>query len=139
MTTADSFDSLMASLPERQAGLSRSVRATKEQEEEVLSGRNRIRRDFTHLGIHRRIATSKAGAKQQQLAHQFGMAQRDLLNLEAADREAEEIDLGQPECADHRGDIVGQVLHPIAWCSRRRGDAAAIEQDDFTSFGQAVR
>ena len=36
-------------------------------------------------------------------------------------------------------DIVCQVLYPIAWCAGRRGDAAAIEQDDFTAFGQTVR
>ena len=79
----------MASLPEREAGLFRSVRATKEQKEEVLSGRNRSRRDFKHLGIAPRIAASKAGAEQQQLAHQYGMTQSDLLSLEATDRETE--------------------------------------------------
>ena len=126
----------MASLPEREASLFRSVRATKEQKEEALSGRNRSRRDVKHLGIHRRIAASKAGAEQQQFAHQYGMAQRDLLNLEATDRETEQIDLGQPHCLDYGSDMVCHAFHPIARCAGRRGDAAAIEQDDFTAFGQ---
>ena len=129
----------MASLPEREAGLFRSVRATKEQKEEVLSGRNRSRRDFKHLGIGPRIAASKTGAEQQQLAHQYGMTQSDLLNLEATDRETEQIDLGQAQCPDYGSNIVRQVLYPIARCAGRRSDAAAIEQDDFTAFGQTVR
>ena len=67
------------------------------------------------------------------------MTQSDLLNLEATDRETEQIDLGQAQCLDYGSNIVCQVLYPIAWCAGRRGDAAAIEQDDFTAFGQTVR
>jgi hypothetical protein len=88
--------------------------------------------------MHGRIATTRAGAKKNQLSDQIGMAECDFLGLKTTDRKPEEIDLRQSEGPDHRCDVVGHLFHSVARRARRGGDPATVEEDHLASFGQPV-
>ena len=85
------------------------------------------------------VRPARAGADQDQLAHQVGRLHGDLLGDLAADRIAQDVGLADPERADE-GDGVGR--HPGdrgRRLARTRADAGVVEQDHLALLRQPVR
>ncbi len=93
----------------------------------------RFRREGRHV-----LAAARAGADQHQAPDQIGCLQRDLLGDEAADREAEQINSRQSQRL-YEGDGVGaHFLERGRHLARAAGYARVVEQDHFSTLGQAV-
>src|SRR6266403_1412715 len=85
------------------------------------------------------LPAARTGAHEDQLADEIGRLQRDFLRHHAADREAEDIHLGQTKCSDE-GDRVGaHLLERGRDLARAARDAGVVEQDHLTVASQAIR
>src|SRR3546814_14544601 len=79
--------------PEGAASRLARFRGREEQIQEILFGWHGIASNLEDLGVGIALAVARTGADQHQLADQLGIAVREALRYEAADREAEPIDL----------------------------------------------
>jgi hypothetical protein len=78
------------------------------------------------------------GANQDQLANELRGLQGDLLGDEAADRDAEHIDLGQAKRFDESDCVGPHLLQCGRHLARARRDAGIVEQDHLAVAGEAI-
>ena len=64
--------------------------------------------------------------------------ERDLLCNKATNREAQHVDLWEPERFDERYSVGPHLLKRGRHLARTARDAGVVEQDDFPLFGEAV-
>src|SRR3546814_9340632 len=79
--------------PEGAASRLARFRGREEQIQEILFGWHGIASNLEDFGVGIALAVARTGADQHQLADQIGIAVREAMRDEAADREAEHIDL----------------------------------------------
>ena len=84
------------------------------------------------------FATGRAGAGEDELAHQFGAGLDDQLADEAAHREAEQVDLGQAEGFDEGDRVLCHVVNIVGRFAAGAADAAIVENDDMVFAGEAI-
>jgi hypothetical protein len=92
---------------------------------------------FRRKGRHG-LAAARAGADQHQAPDQLRGLQRDLLGDEAADREAEHINLLQSQRLDEGDGVGAHRLERGRHLARAVGNACVVEQDHFPRRREAV-
>ena len=103
----------------------------------VESVRRGERVDLVRPAVDPRRAP-RCGAGEHEPADQPRTHQRQLLGDIAAEREAEHVDLGQPERVDEAQHVAGHVLDVVRNRTGRGADAAVVEQDDLALLRDAV-
>ena len=93
----------------------------------------RLRREGRHA-----FAAARAGADQHQAPHQLRGLQRDLLGDEAADREAEHVNLLQSQRLDEGDGVGAHLLDRGRHLAGAAGNAGVVEQDHFARRREAV-
>ena len=82
--------------------------------------------------------TLGAGAREDQLVHPFRGGDRDLLGHEAAEGEAEQVDLLKVESVEEGDGVDGHLLDRVGGRAGRAAHADVVEQDHLTVRGDAV-
>jgi hypothetical protein len=92
---------------------------------------------FRREGRHA-LAAACAGADQHQAPDELRGLQRDLLGDEAADREAEHVDLLESERRDEGDGLAAHRLERGRYLTRAARNASVVEQDHLPRRRQAV-
>lgn len=79
-----------------------------------------------------------SGSREHDLADEFGAGLRDHLRDEAAQREAEKVDLRETKSLDERDRILRHVGDVNRGLAARAAHAAIVEDDDAAAGGDAV-
>ena len=75
------------------------------------------------------LAAGRAGAGQDQLAHQVGCFQRDVLRHHPAEGKAHQIDFVEAQRADQGNRVARHFVDGHRRCSARGADAPVIDRD----------
>src|SRR6267143_4734966 len=84
------------------------------------------------------LAAARAGADQHQSADQLRRDKSQLLRHQAAEGEAEHVDLAETQRSDEGQRVGGHPFDRSRHLAGAAGDAGIVEQDDFAVPGEAV-
>src|SRR4029453_10559870 len=84
------------------------------------------------------LAAARSGTQQYQAADELGFRKRYLLRHEAADREAQHVDLLEPQCLDECDGVASHLFDRGRNLARAARDAGVIEQNDFPLSREAI-
>jgi hypothetical protein len=80
----------------------------------------------------------RTGAGEDELSHQVGVLQDEVLGDHPAHGEGEDVDPVEAECADEGVGVVGHRLNAVGNLASRCADAAVVERDDVMVLGDRV-